>query len=276
MSRTLGTVLAILAYLVFIVGAKNFAPTHSDEVPGSVVLPPALQTILYLGDPYLAANVEETRVLMTGGAVEGIAQDYYDRLHQAVAVLNPCHEDNYYVANALLGWAGSVDTAIVILRGASACRFWDEIPPFFLSYNLYFFKQQYLQASKAVTQAAERASDNRAGFLRMAILYEAETYPDIHVAQAFLMAQRDQARDEKLRQLLDLRIGRLAGLIILRDAQQAYEKRYGHALQIPSELITSGVLKQFPSDPVRLGYVFENGQFGLKELKIRGMERARK
>lgn len=271
-----GAGLLLVSYLLFLFGAKNLSAPRTEEMPGSVVLPPALQSVLYLGDTYLAANVEATRVLMTGGPVEGIAQDYYDRLHQAVAILNPCHEDNYYVANALLAWAGSVDGAIAILRGATACRSWDEWPPFFLSYNLYFFKHKLLEAKQAVFEAANRATKNRAGFLRMGIFYEAETYPDLRSARNFLITQRDQARDAKLKMLLDKRIGRLGGLIELQDAQQAFEKRYGHPLQAPNELIASGILRKFPEDPVRLGYVFEGGRFALKELKMRGAEEKRK
>jgi hypothetical protein len=271
-----GVIFLCLSYLLFLFGAKNFSVPRTEDMPGSVVLPPALQSVLYLGDPYLAANVEATRVLMTGGPVEGIAQDYYDRLHQAVAILNPCHEDNYYVANALLAWAGSVEGAIAILRGATACRFWDEVPPFFLSYNLYFFKQRLLEAKQAVFEAASRATNNRAGFLRMGIFYEAETYPDIRSARNFLVGQRDQARDAKLKMLLDRRIGRLDGLITLQDAQAAFEKRHARRLRLPNELISSGILKSFPEDPVRLGYIFKDGRFELKELKMRGPQEKRK
>lgn len=272
-SRFLIPCIVVLAYSIFVMGGHSISKSRKIEVPDSVVLPPTLQTVLYLGDQYLAANVEATRVLMTGGPVEGIEQDYYERLQRAVALLNPCHEDNYYVANAILGWGGSADEAIAILRGASACRYWDEIPPFFLGYNLYVFKHQNLLAKQAVFQAAERASSNRAAFLRMGILFEAETYPDLHAAQQFLETQREQAKDPKLRQLLDQRIGRLQGLIVLQDAQAVFEKRYRKKLEQPSQLISSGILAEFPNDPVRLGYVFENGHFGLKEVKIRGMKK---
>ena len=246
------------------------------EVPGSVVLPAPLQTALYLGDRYLAANVEATRVLVTGGPVQGIAQDYFDRLHQTVAVLNPCHEDNYYIANSILAWAGRVDPALDILRAATRCRFWDEWPPFFLGYDLYFFKRQYHLAKESLFEAAARATDNRVGFMRAGLMFESEGRPNIRAAQQFLIAQRDQARDARLKQLLEQRIGRLGGLIVLQDAQLAYEHRFGRPLQNPNDLVSSGVLKRFPQDPVGLGYVFEEGQFGLKELKIRGLEGMRK
>ena len=262
---------AALAYLLFAIAAKNLSssPMRVDEVPGSVVLPPQLQAVLYLGDRYLAANIESTRVLATGG--EGVLTDYYHRLHQAVSLLNPCHEDNYYIANALLAWAGGVDPAIGILREATRCRFWDEVPPFFLGYNLYFFKRQYAEARAFLFLAADRSTENRLGFQKMGIMFEAEAYPDVGAARRFLALQLQQARDAKLREMLTLRIGRLDGLITLREAQTAFEKGTGRKLEDPHDLLRCGILKQFPSDPMRLGYEFGNGQFSLKEITVRGI-----
>lgn len=269
--------LLLLAYLVFLAGARNVAAPslRPVEVAGSVVLPAPLQTLLYLGDPYLAANVEADRVLITGGPVEGIALDYFERLHLTIALLNPCQEDNYYVANGLLAWAGSVDAALAILHGATQCRFWDEIPPFFYGFNLYLFKRDGLRAKDMLFEAARRSSENQVVFKKLGIMYEAETYPDFRAAQKFLIAQRDQSRDSKLRQLLDKRIDRLEGLILLRDAQAAFERRFRRPLKAPDELLASGLLARFPTDPMRLGYIFEGGQFVMREVKIRGVERLR-
>lgn len=270
--------LTFLAYLVFLSGAKSLssATVRPADVPGSVVLPATMQTALYLGDRYLAANIESTRVLMTGGPVTGIAQDYYERLHLVVTELNPCHEDNYYIANGLLGWGGNVNAGLEVLQAATRCRFWDEVPPFFLGVSLSFFKRDHLKAKDALFEAASRSTSNRVAFQRLGLMFEAESYPDVHLAQRFLISQHDQARDGKLRQLLEMRIGRLGGLIVLLDAQKDYERRFGHTLNNPNDLLTRGVLKKFPTDPVGLGYVFENGQFALREVKIRGLEELRK
>jgi hypothetical protein len=265
---------AALAYLAFVGAAKNIAssPMRVDEVEGSVVMPPALQTVLYFGDPYLAANIESNRVLATGGDLKGIRTDYYHRLHQGVSLLNPCHEDNYYIANALLAWAGGVDAAQMILREATRCRFWDEVPPFFLGYNLYFFKHDRLAAKKLLFEAAERSTDNRPAFRQIGIMMEAETYADAKAARNYLALQHEQARDPKLREMLGRRLGRLDGLIVLRDAQAVFEQRFGKRLENPFDLLSSGIMKQFPMDPTQLGYEFRDGRFSLKELKIRGME----
>lgn len=270
--------LAALAYLIFAAATKNIStyPVQMAEMNGAVVLPPALQTILYFGDPYLAANIEASRILATGGDLRGEFADYYNRLHPTIAQLNPCHEDNYYIANAFLAWAGGVDPALQILKEATQCRFWDEVPPFFLGYNLYFFKHDYAGAKAFLFTAADRSTENKVGFQKIGIMFGAADYPDTQAARNYLALQRDQAHDQKLRGMLEQRIARLDGLIGLREAQASFEKRFARKLENPMDLLTSGLLKQFPQDPMRLGYEFADGQFSLKEIKIQGMENARK
>lgn len=271
-------VVGVVAYILFIAAAKSVAtaPASNSVAEGSVVMPAALQTLLYLGDPYLAANIESTRVLMTGGDLTGQRHDYYHRLHTVVSALNPCHEDNYYVANGLLAWAGGADAAMTILDRATQCRFWDGVPPFFLGFNLYFFKREHRAAKAMLFEAAERSPENRAGFQKLGIMLEAETMPDVRMARNYLLVQRQQTDDPKLQALLDRRIGRLDGLIQLLDAQDSFRKRFGRNFDDPGELLRSGTLQAFPQDPLGLGYEYSNGRFMLKELKIRGIEEIRR
>lgn len=267
--------LAVLGYLGFIAGAKNLAtsPLRVTDIEGSVVLPPTLQTVLYLGDRYLAANIESMRVLATGGDLNNTQSDYFQRLHTGVALLNPCHEDNYYIANALLAWAGQVDPALMILGEASECRFWDDGPPFFLGYSLYFFKHQAHSGRAWLETAARRSAENRVAYQRFGILMESEDYPDASSAREFLALQRKQVSDPKLQLLLAQRMSRLDGLIALQHAQKTFEQRYGEKLENPMELLNRKILPQFPMDPMKLGYEFNDGQFYLKELRIQGVKR---
>ncbi len=262
--------LAVLAYCGFVAGSRNLAatPMKADDVQGSVVLPPTLQTVLYMGDRYLAANIESERVLATGGDSVGIYSDYYHRLHQAVSLLNPCHEDNFYIANALLAWAGGVDPALRILREATRCRFWDETPPFFLGYNLYFFKHENLAAKEMLEVAASRSVTNAAAYRQIGVMMEAAGFPDPTGARSYLVAQREQSRDAQMREMLTRRIGRLDGLIMLSDAQKQYEKQLGKPLENPQDLITKGIITAFPTDPTRLGYQFGDGSFSMREFTM--------
>ena len=110
----------------------------------------------------------------------------------------------------------------------------------------------------------------------MGIQMEANTYADVNAARSYLVLQQDQTHDPKLRAMLGQRIGRLEGLISLRDAQTTFERRYGKQLENPADLLSRGILPQFPLDPIGLGYVFGDGQFSLKEIKFQGMEKANK
>lgn len=76
--------------------------------------------------------------------------------------------------------------------------------------------------------------------------------------------------------MLELRIRRLDGLILLRDVQAKYEQATGIALQNPNDLISKGYLAAFPLDPLNLGYIFSDGVFAMEEVGISGVTRPQK
>lgn len=245
-------------------------------VPDRVVMSAPVQLILAGGDRFLAANLESTRAVATSsdspGAIETNAQ-FGIRARRVVAQLNPCHEDNYYYGNALLTWGGSVAEGNDLLRRATECRTWDELPPFFYGFNQFFFLHDVSAAREAIEAAASRATENAAVFRKFAIMIAAGEFRDDEAALEYLTRERDQAADPKLRQMLDRRVGRLAGLLQLRAAQQAYEIQFGKPLTDPLALLEHGLLKAYPDDPMRIGYEFADGRFRLKEIQIAGLER---
>ncbi|ENO89381.1 hypothetical protein C666_06275 [Thauera linaloolentis 47Lol = DSM 12138] len=246
------------------------------EVFDRVVLSAPVQVLLTGGDRFLAANFESIRAVATASDAPEAAEanaSFAIRARRVVAQLNPCHEDNYYQGNALLTWGGAVAEGNDLLRRATDCRFWDEVPPFFYGFNQYFFLHDADGARTALETAAERATDNAAGFRKFAIMLAAGELKDDSAALEFLQRERAQTNDPKLQGMLDKRIARLQGLIALRMAQQRYEARFGHALTNPQALIDSGELDAFPDDPLRIGYEFADGRFRLRELKIAGLER---
>jgi hypothetical protein len=108
-----------------------------------------------------------------------------------------------------------------------------------------------------------------------AIMIRAEQFHDEQAAMTYLRAERDLAKDPVLKDMLDKRVRRLANLLLLRNAQRLFEQRQGRALSAPEELIKSGILTGFPSDPLGIGYEFTDGRFILHERKIAGFEGAR-
>jgi hypothetical protein len=243
-------------------------PSHDRVVIAAPVL-----TLLYAGDRFLAADLETIRLSATGISITGrIDVNYLIRAHKVASQLNPCQENNYYFANALLSWSGAVDEGGQILQRATECRFWDELPPFLYGFNQYFFNKNISEAQQALEIAAQRTERNAAGYRRLAIMIEAEQIDDARMAKNFLIQERDKAEDPKLKTMLDKRIERVEGLITLRDAQHTYEERTGKTLRQAEDLINTGILDEFPKDPMNWGYEFKNGRFELKQVKVAGVE----
>lgn len=270
--------LAVLAFAVFggllwWRGPLQYAP--QPEVADRVVISAPVQVLLAGGDRFLASNLEVMRVMATA---EDSGQDaeaealYRIRAHQVASELNPCQEDNYYVANAMLTWGGAPSEGLDVLKRATDCRFWDEFPPFFLGFNEWFFNRDAKLARDYFELAADRSTDNAAAMRRMGIMIEAGEFADDRAALAFLEQEIQQAKDDKLREMLEKRLLRLQGLIALREAQTQYEAEQGTPLTEPRALIDKGYLADFPTDPLRLGYEFEDGHFRFREMKVPGME----
>lgn len=265
----------MLGFALFVGGAAWRAqqPTvfKSEVGMGRVVISAPILAALFGGDRFLAANLEAIRLAATGSD-NGLADSHYLTRAQLVAAeLNPCHEDNYYLANGLLTWGGAVSEGNEILRRAMDCRFWDGVPAFFYGANSTFFDHDVGEASRAFELAAERWPENASSFRRMAIMLQASKFDDARLALNYLQQQRDSTRDKRLRDMLELRVQRLQGLIYLRAAQQRYEKSHGPLVEL-QQLLTSRVLDGLPEDPLELGYELRNGSIELKKLKILGVE----
>lgn len=269
----LGTVL--MATVLFLFATQFRQPTgHSSVKPpeGKVVIAAPIQILMYAGDKFLAANLEVMRVAAIGPSEENALANYRGRALEVASQLNPCHEDNVYLANAMLSWGGLTDEGNTVLQVATECRFWDDIPPFFLGFNRYFFYRDLDGAKQAIDIAAERSEENRATLQKMAIMMSAKKLNDEKMALAYLRNQRDQAADPQLKEMLDRRLLRLEGLLTLRDAQARFEKQQGHPLKNPDDLLSSGILEAFPHDPMRLGYEFVEGRFRLRSFKVGELE----
>ncbi|MDP3977122.1 MAG: hypothetical protein Q8P85_03870 [Pseudomonas sp.] len=266
--------LALLGFALFSAASQWRAHTPAPVPPvieGRVVIAAPVLLVLFGGDRFLAASLETMRLAATGVDWGQADTGYLVRAQQVVAELNPCHEDNYYLANGLLAWGGADREGTEVLRRAMQCRFWDELPAFFYGFNQAFFNKDIAEASRALELAAQRATGNAAGFRKLAVMLQAETFADEKLALDYLTGQRDAASDPKLRGMLDKRVVRLQGLVALREAQRRFEAKNG-ALVSLEQLVEAGLLPALPDDPLRLGYELREGRIILKKMKIAGME----
>ena len=153
---------ALAGFGVFLAVVLLRPPQDIAERPAvadRVVISAPVQLLLAGGDRFLAANFETIRAMSTGSddpAAAAADSSFRIRAHRVVAQLNPCHEDNYYVANALLSWGGAPADGIDVLRRATECRAWDEFPPFFYGFNQWFFNRDASEARRALELAADR------------------------------------------------------------------------------------------------------------------------
>lgn len=243
----------------------------ASKASGRVVVSAPVLLMLYGGDRFLAADLEVMRLAATGMDDGFTDADYLVRAQRVVSELNPCHEDNYYLANGLLAWGGAVVEGNEILRKAINCRFWDGLPGFFYGINLSFFDRNVDEAALALEQSAGRWPENAAALRKLAIMLKVEEFSDERLALGYLTQQRDSTADTQLREMLGRRVIRLQGLADLRSAQRRYESKHG-LLSDMNQLVSSGELSAIPDDPLRLGYELRDGRIELRKLKIAGME----
>jgi len=237
-----------------------------QEQSAAIAISAPVQAIMYGGDRFLAANIEAIRAAASSTADE--AQVFRLRAHLEVSRLNPCHEDNYWIGNAALSWGGAEEEGFQLLRNAIRCRYWDEWPAFFYGFNQHFFRKNIDEARWAVELAAQRSKANAAAFRSFSIMLAAGDIDDVRLALEMIERERDQARDIKLKEMLNKRAIRLQGLLLLRDAQARYEQKFQRSLSDPVDLLSSKIIEAFPEDPLGVGYIFDGEVFHLRQLNI--------
>jgi hypothetical protein len=235
-------------------------PISSDAAPELVVtLPLAAQVLFAGGDRHLAANLSGFRVLVASTARMSAA-DYkvQARLQQDIVWLNPAHEDNYYIAAAILPWAGEVAASQDVLQRATDVRRHDWMPGFYFGFGRYYFYKDPAGGSEALLKAAAAAANEQDALsLRVLALKWAEKGYSIGQAAGVVDAMAKTAPPGSFKKYIEKRAERLKGLAQLRDAAQLYRQRYQRPLRDLDELVRTGVLPQLPVDPVGYGYAID-------------------
>jgi hypothetical protein len=247
--------------LISLGNARRVPPINvQDDL--QVMVPVPLQILGAFGDRYFAANVGTWRAIMV--SPRQLSPDELTALAQiqeTVSWLNPGHEDNYYTATAILPWAGKTDSTQRILERATENRPHDPFAPFFYAFNALHFYQDRTGASQALLVAASHATDpgDKQGLTVLAAQW-LEKGNDLSNTQRIVLQMARDTRDPALRAHLTHRAERLAGLIMLREATQHYEIKYGHPLEDLNQLVSSGIIEKLPTDPFGDGYALSGHQ----------------
>lgn len=251
-------VFLLIGGLTFFLAQKRLQsmqrPVVTTEI--QVALPVFAQVVLMGGDRYLAANWAAVRALVT--ETMRMTPDEFHILglvQQDAAWLNPAHEDNYYIAAAILPWEGQVDAAQSVLRRATAARPYDYQPPFYYAFNLFHFLGDSSAASAWLRQAAPKLgnADERIMLEDFAARWLDRSH-DLELAARIVDAMAAQTKRKDFADYLHQRSRRLRDLAALRQAASSYRERFGRSPEALHDLVRAGLIAEEPADPFGLGF----------------------
>ncbi len=223
-----------------------------------VAIPAPLQVLLAGGDRYLAANIAVFRALIAGtGQLDEETYNTLARVQMDAARLNPAHEDNYYIAQAILPWHGHVEADVVIQRAATGSRVWDAMPPFFLGFDQFYFLRNPVEGARSIELAARRSPPENRGYFTALAARWSEKGDDPRVAINMIRAMAENTRDREIKSHLEARIERLQGLALLQDAAHKFRAQHGRPPVRLDELVGPGLLVALPVDPLGQGFTLD-------------------
>lgn len=252
---------ALLAATVFVATSERLksAPRQSISVEMQVALPLFVQVLMAMGDRHMAANIAAIRALVV--ATDKMQPNEFRilaKVQEDVSWLNPAHEDNYYIAFAVLAQYGELDAAQKILARASRARFFDYQPAFFYGFNQWYYRHDPAGAAAWMREAAKKLPDpdQQLTMQNMAARWM-DKAQDTELAIRVVEAIAKEARRKDFRAYLETRVVRLRQLHQLRTAAATYRERFGRPLPNLQELVDSGILPALPQDPFGFGFGFD-------------------
>lgn len=239
-------------------------PPASAEM--EVAIPRFAQVLTAAGDRYLAADLSAFRALVA--STERMDRENYRILgivQSDVAWLNPAHEDNYYIAAAILPWNGEFEAAQYVLQQASKARPFDWQPAFYYAFNAWHFRRNTREGAEWLKIAAEQALDEGERFqLQQLAAQWAGNTQDRAFAIRLHKAMARETRHKGFAAFLEKRATRLENLLRIEEAIARYEERTGRSPLDMGELVALRLLAEVPRDPFAMQYVI--GRDGKPEV----------
>ena len=245
---------------LYIIGTVqlNELPVRAEQDAMRVVLPAPVQTVLALGDRFLAANAYVVRAATFSAlSTDSLSYEVQGKVQAQASILNPYNEDNGMLATAVLPWEGQLDVAQFILARSTKYRSWDPTPPFFQGFNEYYFNNDPVAAGRLATIAAQRSEGTqKLGLQGLASKWLAHgQQPELAIAM--IRAMIETTNDINQRRILTARVERLEGLVALRKAAAAYAADLGRPTSHLQMLVDTSYIEAIPADPFRRGYVLD-------------------
>lgn len=234
-------------------------PRPGIEPEFTVRLPVPAQVLLSAGDRHLAANLSGFRVLVAETA-HMRPEDYaiQAQLQKDISRLNPAHEDNYYIAAAILPWGGQLEAAQSVLKRAADARPFDYQPLFYYGFHLYHFYRNPSAGAEALLAGVSRTRDpqDQWALQSVAALWIERGYL-LGEAAGRVEAMAKAAPPGGFRNYLAIRAARLRDLDRLRKLAVKYQQTRGRKPVDLEELVRAGLLEQIPDDPLGVGFALD-------------------
>lgn len=248
-----------LAGFAALVPSLYAQPRPQTSAEMEVVLPRFVQVMMAGGDRHLAANLAGFRALVAspekmtedGLRILGIVQT-------DLAWLNPAHEDNYYIAAAILPWNGEVIAAQNILRRANDARPFDWQPAFYYAFNALHFQKNPVEGAEWLRIASSHTRDEmeRIEFQQLAAQWVIRG-EDKELAIRLHRTMARETRHKAFALFLERRAIRLENLLALESASARFSERMGRQPRRTEELVEQGLLLSLPVDPFGMRYEFD-------------------
>lgn len=260
--RHSGLLMAMLAAALYamLIPALYSRPRPPVSPDMAVAMPRFVQVLMAGGDRFLAANLATIRALVV--STESMHAENYRILgivQSDAAWLNPAQEDNYYIAAAILPWAGEVAATQYILRQATDARPFDSGPPFYYAFNELHFLKNPVEAAKWLLIAARHTQDEMEKIqLQQVAARWVSKGEDMELSIRLHRAMAKETRHKAFAAFLEKRALRLENQLLLDRAILRYTDLTG---QLPSrleQLVEQSILPAIPSDPFSAAYVIDS------------------
>lgn len=272
-NRTIFLIL-LAGFVLFVASVSQLRqmPRVQARVEMQVALPLFVQVAMAAGDRYLAANLAAVRSIIADNfAMDSDQYAVLAKVQEDVSWFNPGHEDNYYVAAAVLPWNDQLDAAQRILARAGDARPYDYQPAFYYAFHLLHFKNDAVGASDWLRKAAAHMpeGDERLQMQNLAAIW-LDRANDLDLAIGVVEAMADQSQRKDFGNYLKQRVDRLRVLKEVRRAAETYRQRYGEPVRELSDLVKARLLPSVPVDPFGFGFrITKRGEVVLLNSKLR-------
>ena len=253
-----------LALLFFVLYAAFIPALYGRPRPPAsaemeVAVPRFAQVLMAAGDRYLAADLAAFRVLVA--STERMDEENYRILGIAqsdIAWFNPAHEDNYYIAAAILPWYGEVRVAQRILKAASEARPFDWQPAFYYAFNALHFQKNPEEGSKWLRVAADHAADDdeKIQLQQVAALWAGKG-DDLEFAIRLHRGMAKETKHRSFATFLEKRAQRLENLLLLQRAMSRFASITGSKPVRLQQLVELSLVSAIPLDPFGMEYTID-------------------